>query len=321
MPIYDFPQERYFKLSSYLKSITGGKKVQKINVDARFSCPNLDGKISSGGCIYCDNRGFSLNTRKPVRPLATQIEEGIKNLKKRYGSEKFIVYFQAFTNTYAGIAILKKEYDIIKDFPEVIGLSIATRPDCINKEIVELIDSYAPEYEVWLELGLQSVHEKTLEFINRGHTYEEFLKALDLIRKNSAIKVCAHVILGLPGETEEMMMETANKLAELKLEGVKIHPLYVVKGTKLEELFQEGKYMPLEFAEFNDLAVNFLERLPADMVIQRISADCPHELLVAPKWIIDKNKYEVLKAIEDKLVGEDKFQGRLYKEEPCPQLS
>ncbi len=312
--------ERYFKLSSYLKSISGGKKVQKINVDAKFSCPNFDGKVSSEGCIYCDNRGFSLNTRKPIGPVEIQIEEGIKNLKKRYGSDKFIVYFQAHTNTYASLDVLKKEYDVIKKFPEVIGLSIATRPDFINTEIVKLIDSYAPEYEVWLELGLQSVHDKTLEFINRGHNYEDFLKALDLIRKNSAIKVCAHVILGLPHEIEEMMMQTADKLAELKLEGVKIHPLYVVKGTKMEELFKKGEYAPLGFAEFTDLAVNFLERLPSDMVIQRISSDCPHELLVAPKWIIDKNKYEVLSAIDEKLTRENKYQGRLWRE-PCPQLN
>ncbi len=314
-------KERYYKLSSYFKSITGGKKVQKINVDAKFSCPNRDGKISFGGCIYCDNRGFSLNTRRPIRTVASQIKDGIRNLKKRYKAEKFIVYFQAYTNTYADLSVLKKEYDIIRDFPEVIGLSIATRPDCISREIVELIDSYAPEYEVWLELGLQSTHDKTLEFINRGHTYEEFLKALDLIRKNSAIKICSHVILGLPFESEEMMMETARKLGGLKLEGIKIHPLYVIKGTKLDELFQKGSYVSLGFAEYVDLLVNFLERLWPQTVIQRMSADCPHELLVSPRWIVDKNKFEVLKAIEDKLVVENKFQGRLYKEEPCLQLN
>ncbi len=301
-------ERRYYKFSQYLRK-RFGCRVHKVSIDAGFSCPNKDGKLSKDGCIYCDNRAFSFNTRLSSRPIESQIEEGINWGRRRYGAEKFIVYFQAFTNTYASMDVLRQKYNIVRKFKDIVGICIGTRPDCVNEEILDLIQSYSSDYEVWLEYGLQSIHEKSLKFINRRHFYEDFLQAVELT-KGRNIKICAHVIIGLPGETKEDILATAKELGRLRLDGLKIHPLHIIKGTKLEELFRKGLYRPLELDEYVNLAVEFLEYLSPQTVIQRLSADCPPELLVAPLWIGEKNK--VFKKIEDTLLKENRFQGRLY---------
>ncbi len=305
-------QERYYKFSKYLKS-RFGERVHKVSVDAGFSCPNRDGKMNKNGCIFCDNKGFSFNTRVTSRPLNVQIEEGINIGKRRFNAYKFIVYFQAYTNTYADVDILQKRYDVIREFDDVVGISIATRPDCINEEILSLINSYTQKYEVWIEYGLQSIHQKTLAFINRGHFYDEFLEAINLTRKKTNIKICAHVIIGLPFETKQMILETAKALGLLKIDAVKIHPLYIIKGTKLEEMFREGLYRPLNMEGYLNLVAGFLEYLWPNTVIQRITADCPREFLVEPLWILEKNK--VLNELERSLYERQTFQGRLYNKE------
>jgi len=281
----------YYKFSSYLKD-RFGYRVHKVSVDAQFSCPNRDGKLSKDGCIYCDNKSFSLASRSE-NPLSIneQIKEGIDAAKKRFKADKFIIYFQAHTNTYAPVEKLKANYDAIRDFDNIVGISIATRPDCIDNKILELIDSYADNYEVWLEYGLQSIHNNTLKQINRGHTYEDFLKAVELTRKYR-IKICAHVILGLAGETKEMMAETAREMTRLKIDGIKIHPLHVVKGTTLEKLYRNGEYKPLEFNEYLELLKEFLSNLWPETIIQRVSAYCPKEFLIAPEWISKRNIVE-----------------------------
>jgi len=287
-------------------------RVYKVSIDAGFSCPNRDGSKSKDGCIYCDNRGFSFNSRIASLPIEEQIAKGIEFGKRRFKAEKFIVYFQAYTNTYAPLEVLKKKYDSIRKFEEVVGISIGTRPDCINEEILDLIESYTSDYEVWIEYGLQSILNKTLEFINRGHVYEDFLEAVSLTRKRKNIKICVHVIIGLPHETERNILETAEVVGRLKLDGIKIHPLHIIKGTNLEEIYKKGQYKPLELDAYVNLAVGFLERIWSDTVIQRITADCPREFLIAPMWIVDKNK--VLGRIEEKLLQINAFQGRLYQE-------
>ncbi len=302
-------KEKYYKFSEYLKE-RFGCRVHKVSIDAGFSCPNKDGKLSKDGCIYCDNRAFSPNTRTPKTSIETQIESGIKIGRERYGAEKFIVYFQAYSNTYAPLDILKERYDVVRKFKDIVGISIGTRPDCVDEKILDLIDSYSKDYETWIEYGLQSIHDKTLKLINRHHTYEDFLKAVELAKKRN-IKICAHIIIGLPNETKEEMLETAKALAHLKIDGVKIHPLHIVKGTKLEELFKKGKYKPLELDEYVNIATEFLEYLPSTTVIQRLTADCPKEFLVAPLWILEKNK--VLNLIEKKLAEKGTHQGIL-----CP---
>jgi len=281
--------------------------VHKVSIDAGFSCPNRDRTISKHGCIYCDNKGFSFNTRGPARPIEAQISEGIKAGRVRFKAEKFIVYFQAYTNTYAPVEVLRQKYNIIKKFSDVVGLSIGTRPDCINDEILDLIAGFTKNYEVWLEYGLQSIHDRSLKKINRGHSYEDFLEAVRQTRKRSKIKICAHTILGLPGESREDILATARELGRLKLEGVKIHPLHIIKGTKLEQLFRQGQYLPLSRQEYVSLVTEFLERLWSGSVIQRISAEAPPEFLIAPLWILEKHK--VLQEIEQALLQKKSCQG------------
>jgi len=285
----------YYKFSSYLKE-RFGCRVHKITVDAGFNCPNIDGTFSRDGCIFCDNFAFSPAVRKKGIPVERQIEEGISHGGKRYKAKKFIVYFQPYTNTYAPVETLKSRYDTVRRFPEVAGISIGTRPDCIDEDKLSLIEQYTKNYEVWIEYGLQSVHDRTLKQINRNHTYEDFLKAID-ITKNRNIKICTHVILGLSGESREDMIETAKECTRLNLDGIKIHPLHVVKGTILEKMFHEGKYKPLEMEEYIELTAEFLSHLNPGMVIQRLTADCPKDILVAPAWI--NRKQHVIKSIED----------------------
>ncbi len=303
-------KETYYKFSRYLKKRFGGA-VYKITVDAGFSCPNTNGKLSKDGCIYCDNRAFSLNALNQPKPVEDQIHNGISFAKKRYRAKKVIVYFQPHTNTYASCKVLKKRYDLIRSFPNVVGISIGTRPDCINDKILDLVESYAEDYEVWLEYGLQSMHEKTLKFINRGHTYADFIKAVDLTRKRKGIKICAHVIIGLPNETRYDVCQTAKALGMLDLDGVKIHPLYIVKGTKMEQLLNEGSYHALSLKQYANSVTDFLEYLSPRVVIQRLAADCPDEFLVGPLWVAQKT--EVLACIEEKLTRERRYQGRLFK--------
>jgi len=305
----------YYKFSEYLKQ-KFGTRVYKISVDAGFSCPNKNGKIGAEGCIFCDNRSFSFNTRMRPRRLDVQIEEGMEAGRKRYKAELFMLYFQAHTNTYGALPALKARYDVVKKYPEIVGISIGTRPDCIDDEVLDLINSYAGRYEVWMEYGLQSIHKETLNFINRGHRYEDFLKAVKLTRKKKNIKICAHVIIGLPHkwggrETREMIMATAREMGRLELDGIKIHPLHIVKGTKLETIFLKGGYPPMDLEEYVELAAEFLEYLSPRTVIQRISAECPREWLVGPRWISDKQK--VLRKIEEKMRHKGISQGAKHE--------
>lgn len=300
---------QYYKFSEYLKK-RFGCRVARVSIDAGFSCPNRDGAIGRDGCIFCDNRGFSRNSRIAPRPIEEQIQEGIVRARERFKAEKFIIYFQAYTNTYAPIDVLDTCYSIIKKYEGVVALAIGTRPDCINNDILELIQSYTQDYEVWLEYGLQSMHNKTLNTIQRGHTYEDFLDAVLLTKKRENINICAHVIIGLPNETKQNITETAKAVGKLQLDGIKIHPLHIIKETRLHDMHRKGRYNPLSFDDYVHLAVDFLEYLWPKTVIQRLSADCPREYLVAPEWIQDKHK--VLNEIERTLVNRDSFQGRLY---------
>lgn len=298
-------RERFYRFSAYLKEHFGAT-VYKVSIDAGFSCPNKDGRISKDGCIYCENRSFSFNTRFPPRPIEEQIEEGMNFGRKRYNAEKFIAYFQAYTNTYAPPDILKSKYDTVKKFPDIVGISIGTRPDCVNKEILEIINSFTKDYEVWLEYGLQSIHKKTLAHINRGHLYEDFLEAVNLTGNYKDIKICGHVIIGLPGETREDILDTAKEMGRLNIDGIKIHPLHVVRGTKLEEFFNRGLYKTLELEGYADLVTEFLEYLSPRTIIQRMTADCPREVLIGPMWIMRKG--DVLNRIDTVMLEKNRFQ-------------
>ncbi len=285
-------------------------RVHKIGVDAGFSCPNRDGTISQDGCIYCNNEAFSFHSRQSSRPALTeQIESGMAAARRRFKAKKFILYFQAYTNTHAPVTELKKKYDIITHYNDIVGLAIGTRPDCISEDILKLISNYGDRYEVWLEYGLQSSHNQTLKSINRGHSYEDFLAAVKLTRKYK-LKICTHIILGLPGESREITLGTARELARLKIDSVKIHPLHIIRGTPLEQLFQEEKYQPLTYEAYLDLLAEFIAQLWPQTIIQRVSATCPRELLIAPGWLAQRHATD--KDLELSLEQKGYSQGSAY---------
>lgn len=278
---------KFNDLNGWLRSVFG-QRVQKVTVDAGLTCPNRDGSISKGGCIFCNPKGSGSGAYSKGISITKQIENGKKYLSRRYKANMFLAYFQAFTNTYASVEILKQLYDEALSVDGVVGLSIGTRPDCVDDSILELLGHYTKKHLIWVEYGMQSIHNQTLKLVNRGHDFECFQKVAKATQK-CGVKVCAHVILGLPGETKQMMYDTANKLADLRIDGVKIHLLYVIKGTVLENMYHNKKYICLEQNEYVELVCDFLELLPSDTVIHRITGDPHLDELVAPLWAVDKN--------------------------------
>ncbi len=302
---------RYRDLNNYLRELFGCR-VQKITVDAGMTCPNRDGTISTGGCIYCNARGSGTGAFVRGISVREQLEQGKTFLSRKYKAKKFLAYFQSFSNTYAPVEHLKALYDEALSVSDVIGLSIGTRPDCVNEEILKLIQSYTDNYLMWIEYGLQSANDRTLLKINRGHDFACFQKAVEATRDRN-IRICAHIILGLPGENKTDMLETARKLAMLGIDGVKLHLLYVVRGTQMETLYREGRYRCLEQTEYADMVCDILELLPRRMVIQRLTGDPHPEELVAPQWALQKT--ETRRLIHDMLESRDTWQGKFAADE------
>ena len=273
-----------------------GCKVYRVSLNAGFSCPNRDGTIGEGGCIYCRTDAFTPGQNRPGKPIREQMLAGMSRVGRRYGARKFLAYFQAFTNTYAPLPVLRAAYDESLVSEDVVGLCIGTRPDCVPDPLLNLLADYARRLELWLEFGLQSANDATLERINRGHDFACFA---DAVRRagERGIRVCAHVILGLPGEDREAMMHTADALAEVGIDGVKIHHLHVVRGTPLEEMYARGEVSVFSVEEYVPLAVDFLERIPADAVIHRLMGECRRDLLIAPVWSTPKR--EIIRMIEE----------------------
>jgi hypothetical protein len=299
---------RYRDFNTYLREIFG-ERVQKIPLDAGLSCPNRDGTLSREGCLFCDARGSGTGARiRQGLTISEQIDRARAFLSRRYKARKFIAYFQSFTNTYAPIDQLKSLYDQALSHEDMVGLSVATRPDCVEEKVLDLLAGYGSTHLVWMEYGLQSAHDQTLRRINRGHDVACFERSVQMAHTHS-LNICAHVILGLPGEDREMMLKTARFLSSLPIQGIKIHLLYVVAGTPLAVLYQKGGYRCLEQTEYADLVVDFLERLPPGLVVQRITGDPVPSELVAPDWAIDKS--ENLKRIRGQFEKRDTWQGRL----------
>ncbi|MBU0986387.1 MAG: TIGR01212 family radical SAM protein [Proteobacteria bacterium] len=298
--------KRYYDFNTYLRSLFGGR-VQKITIDAGLSCPNRDGKISTGGCIYCNARGSGTGAYAKGLSVSDQIIKGKQALSKRYKAKKFIAYFQSFSNTYAPIGKLERLYREALAIDGVVGLSIGTRPDCVDEPVLKLLQNFAKKYLVWIEYGLQSAHDSTLDLINRGHDFKCFVQAVEATSKRG-IKICAHVILGLPNEHRKQMLETAKAVADLKIDGVKIHLLYVVRGTNLAKLYDEGKYKCLSQEAYVNLACDFLERIPKDTVVQRLTGDPHPGELLAPMWSLKKS--ETLALIQKTLEKRDSWQGK-----------
>ncbi len=294
----------YNSFSSYLHN-RFGEKVRKISLNAGFSCPNRDGKLGREGCIFCNELGFSPFAGRTLS-LEEQIEQSIARARNKDGTRKFIAYFQNATNTYASCRELKCAYDVIKGYPEIVGLSISTRPDCIDDKKIDLIESYRDDYEVWIEYGLQTAHDRTLEKVDRKHTFAQSVGAIEKAARRG-IKIGAHVILGLPGESREEMIATAREISRLPVSGVKLHVLHVLKDTRLEELYREGRITLLNQDEYIGFACDFLENLRPDCIILRLVSDAKKEYLIAPEWI--NNKLLVIKEIEDEFEARGTRQG------------
>ncbi len=300
--------DRYYKFSRFLKE-KYGEKVRKISIDAGFSCPNKDPLTGEGGCIFCRNDSFS--HMQSVQNIGTneQIEKGIQSAKQKNGINKYIIYFQSSTNTFAPVDVLRRYFMESIAFEGVVGLSIATRPDCLPDNVIELLDELSRKTDLWLELGLQSSFDTTLKTINRGHTFQDYLNA---VQKLSVLKlrICTHIMIGLPGESRRHVIETADKIALTGTQEVKIHPLLILKGTLLGESFLKGEIKELKLNEYVQLVCDFLERVPPTMVVQRLTAETPPDMLLAPGWI--KNKMAVLRYIEQELKSRKSFQGSRF---------
>ena len=301
--------KRYNDLNTHLRNIFGCR-VQKIAIDAGLSCPNRDGTISKTGCIYCNDRGSGTNAFAKGLSVSEQLINGKKALSKRYKAKKFIAYFQSFSNTYATLDRLQSLYEEALEVDDVVGLSIGTRPDCVDEPILRLLQGYTKKHLIWLEYGLQSIHNSTLDFINRGHDVQCFKKAVHATQ-NRNIKICTHVILGLPGEKKSHILETAKTVAGMGIDGIKLHHLYVVKGTKLEKLYRAGGYRCLAQQEYVDQVCDFLELLPKGMIIQRLTGDPHPDELVAPAWSLKKSA--TLALISKTLEKRDSWQGKFAK--------
>jgi uncharacterized protein len=311
LPKPDFWKNKkpYYDLRSYWRNLFGCN-VHKLSIDAGFTCPNRDGRIATGGCIYCDGRGSKLRQTNHLPSVAAQIQAG----KKYYADKanKFIVYFQTFTNTYAPLDHLRRLYDEALNQKDIIGLSIGTRPDCLAPDVIDLLSDYAKEYHVWLELGLQSIHNRTLQLINRGHDFQQFLDAVDAL-KGRGLNICVHIIIGLPGENDEDVLDTAKTVSGLPINGIKIHDLLALDGTILGEMYKKGSIQMISKEKYVELTARVLEVLPPEMVIQRLTADGYRDIFLAPAWA--GNKLEVLNAIDRELKRRDSYQSKhfIYK--------
>lgn len=300
-----FPYRTY---ASYLRE-RFHQPTRKISLHAGFSCPNRDGRLSDKGCIFCEPATFSPHVKTEPEPLIQQLRTGVEQGHKR-GIHCFVAYFQAYTNTYGSVKKLQDIYDTIRAFPEIKGLAIGTRPDCIDADKLNLINSYTQEYDVWLELGLQSIHDQTLVTINRGHDSKTFFDAVDHTRQFPKIKIAAHVILGLPDETIDMESETAKALAKVAIDGIKLHPLYAVRETALGRAYSQGKIELLSKEQYLERVINFLGYIPPETVVQRVTADCPQEQLLAPPWLNHKNRF--IQELVDKMRTQHQKQGWHY---------
>ncbi len=284
-----------------------GCRVQKITLDAGLTCPNRDGTLGLGGCIYCNEKGSGTGAASQRLSITDQIRNAKSYLVKRYKAKAFIAYFQSYSNTYAPLHILKSLYEEALADPDVVGLSIGTRPDCVEDAVLDLLGDYARERLIWLEYGLQSAHDATLARIRRGHSVAAFTEAVRRTRSRG-LPVCAHVILGLPGEGREEMLATARFLADSDIQAVKIHLLYVIRGTALDTWYRSGLYRCLTRDEYVSIVSELLTLLPPEMIIQRLTGDPHPEELVAPQWSLEKPQN--LEAIHQYMAARGLFQGK-----------
>lgn len=303
--------KRYNTFNAHLKR-QFGCKVYRVSIDAGFTCPNRDGTVATGGCIYCGERGAASIGAERHLSIADQVRAGMAVMRKKNNAEKFIAYFQSYTNTYDDIDALRALYDEALSVDGVVGLAVSTRPDCLSDEVLDLLNEYHKKTCLWLELGMQTIHDESLEFINRGHDYGQFLSAYEKASERG-MNICLHAILGLPGESYSDMMETAETLAKLKPAGVKLHLLHALKNTVLGSMYEKGQWKPMERDEYISVICDVLERLHPETLIHRLTGDPLRGYLIAPEWCI--KKWEVLNGIDAELQRRASFQGSSFKNE------
>ena len=299
---------RYKAFGQYMKELYNAS-VYKVNVDAGFTCPNRDGTVATGGCIYCNNDSFRPIACTSTESVRTQIERGIPYLHSRYGAEKFLVYFQPYSNTYATVETLERLYREALDNPGVIGLAIGTRPDCIDEEKIALLAKLARDHFILLEYGLQSIYDKTLAFINRGHDYRCFKKALSMT-VGRGIRIGTHLILGFSTETREEMLGMADEMSNLQVEFLKIHQLQVIRGTPMAKMFEAKQFSTFLYQDWIEMLAEFLERLSPDIVLQRLFAAAPDAILLAPIW--NKTRSELLRDLDVYMEKKSSYQGKQW---------
>ncbi len=305
---YTTSNKRYHTWDYHLKSIFG-EKIIKISLDGGFTCPNIDGKVAYGGCIYCSKRGSGdfAGSSNIGDSLKNQYEYQKQLMQNKWPKvKKYIAYFQSFTNTYDTLENLKDKYETVLKFENIIGLSIATRPDCLPEDVLDYLSELNKKTYLWVELGLQTSNDKTGKSINRGHDFEIFLDAVGKLTKRN-IKVCVHVINGLPGETKEDMLKTIHDIKDIGISGVKIHLLHVMKNTPVENYLAQNKMELLTQDEYTSIVVQQLELLPQNIIIQRLTGDAPKDMLIGPFWSL--NKKSVLNEIDKKMLEYDTYQG------------
>jgi len=299
------PDKRYNAFSHELKRVFGCK-VQRISIDAGFSCPNRDGTLDTKGCIYCGGHGSGSFGILRDLGVAAQLEDGKEVMRRKYRAHKFIAYFQAYSNTYAPVEVLRTLFDEALDVSEIVGIIIATRPDCLPDEVLDYLAKLSERTYLWLELGLQTSSDSSLKFINRHHDHACSVSAIERA-KSRGLRVCAHIILGLPGETREEMLAMAGELNRLGVDGVKLHLLHVMKGTRLAEMYLQGGVELLDRDSYAGLVCDVLERLDPKILIHRLTGDGGHDNLMAPLWSL--KKFEILNLIDAELARRGTRQG------------
>ncbi|NND96842.1 MAG: TIGR01212 family radical SAM protein [Pirellulaceae bacterium] len=267
-----------------------GGRVQRVSVDAGFTCPNVDGAVAKGGCNFCDNRSFSPSRRVRLKQVREQLVSGIESVRRRYDKvDQFIAYFQPATNTYAPVDQLAELYRLALSCDVgIVGLAIGTRPDCVPDSVLEMIDAIGSDHHVSVEYGMQTIHDQGLDWMNRAHRHADMINAIDRSR-GLHFETCAHVILGIPGETHEMMMQTAGEIGRLGFDAIKLHNLYAVRGTPLGQQVLAGEIEMMRRDDYVQTVVDFLERIPPEVVVERVSGDAPPDFLIEPKWCLEKS--------------------------------
>lgn len=304
------PKKRYNDYSSYLKNIFP-EKVQKISINAGFSCPNRDGKVGVGGCTYCNNQTFNPEYCQPDKSITQQLTEGMDFFKK-YEGQKYLAYFQAYTNTYGDLESLKAKYDEALSCPSVLGIVIGTRPDCVDDSLLDYLGKLSKDHYVMIEYGVESTLDRTLELINRGHNYKT---AVDAILKSAerGIDTCAHLILGLPQESRDEILDHATKISKLPLTTIKLHQLQIIRGTKMAQQYRSNpEWFDIYTAdEYIDLAIDFTERLNPDFVIERFVSQSPKELRIEPNWGLKNHEFTA--KLEKRMTERNSFQGKAWQ--------